>query len=315
MDKVLTQALASLGEKRPVFHSEADFQFALAWEIKRICPDADIRLEIPLRAGDRAYEIDLLYRIEGRRVAVELKYFKAGLQATIRGEHYRLSRQAAFLNHRYDAVKDIERLEHILALDYVDEAYAVILTNQPTYWMESRGNGGLDSEFRLDEGRSLSGLLNWRDENSGTARKRPNPLILVGRYELRWLAYSHIPDQEHGEFRVLVVKAQSGQVPVTTVSPPAVQRPPVNQSTRRQPRGSRQKYQRLAEFLAAQSGPEMRMSFAQVEELVGALPRSAHGHRAWWGNHARNPQARWMDVGWRVSDLNAAGQQITFRKV
>lgn len=30
---------------RPIFHSEADFQFSLAWIIKEIYPNCEIRLE------------------------------------------------------------------------------------------------------------------------------------------------------------------------------------------------------------------------------------------------------------------------------
>ena len=37
--------LAKLAKKRPVFHSEADFQHALAWELQLDDPTAGIRLE------------------------------------------------------------------------------------------------------------------------------------------------------------------------------------------------------------------------------------------------------------------------------
>jgi hypothetical protein len=37
--------LARLARNRPVFHSEADFQHALAWEIHSLHPTAKIRLE------------------------------------------------------------------------------------------------------------------------------------------------------------------------------------------------------------------------------------------------------------------------------
>lgn len=33
MNRVLEQALQGLGEGRGVYHSEADFQFALAWKL------------------------------------------------------------------------------------------------------------------------------------------------------------------------------------------------------------------------------------------------------------------------------------------
>ena len=41
----LLGAMRALASHRPVFHSEADFQHALAWQIHRMLPGAVIRLE------------------------------------------------------------------------------------------------------------------------------------------------------------------------------------------------------------------------------------------------------------------------------
>jgi len=63
--------LSRLKSNRKVFHSEADFQFALAWELQLQYPDAAIRLEYPppndptkyvdilLHLGDDVYPIDV----------------------------------------------------------------------------------------------------------------------------------------------------------------------------------------------------------------------------------------------------------------
>ena len=37
--------MGSLAKKRPIFHSEADFQHALAWEIHKTTSGCEIRLE------------------------------------------------------------------------------------------------------------------------------------------------------------------------------------------------------------------------------------------------------------------------------
>ncbi len=42
------EVLNTLATQRRVFHSEADFQHALAWEIHRRLPHAAIRLEYPI---------------------------------------------------------------------------------------------------------------------------------------------------------------------------------------------------------------------------------------------------------------------------
>jgi hypothetical protein len=41
----LPNVLAALAIGRPVFHPEADFQLAFAWELQRAHPSARIRLE------------------------------------------------------------------------------------------------------------------------------------------------------------------------------------------------------------------------------------------------------------------------------
>jgi len=46
----LQQVLTVLAERRPVVHSEADFQHALAWEAHRLDPDLRVRLETHPRA-------------------------------------------------------------------------------------------------------------------------------------------------------------------------------------------------------------------------------------------------------------------------
>ena len=43
----LHRALANLGATRHAFYSEADFQFALAWELQKQLPNAKIYLETP----------------------------------------------------------------------------------------------------------------------------------------------------------------------------------------------------------------------------------------------------------------------------
>jgi hypothetical protein len=65
------QTMARLAARRPIFHSEADFQHAFAWQLQTDHPDARIRLETRPRPGVR---LDVLTVIDDRRVAYELKY-------------------------------------------------------------------------------------------------------------------------------------------------------------------------------------------------------------------------------------------------
>lgn len=83
----IVKVLESLAIKRPLFHSEADFQHALAWEIHQQLPDHSIRLELkPPHINDRFY-IDLwVANKESAFVAIELKYKTRKLETDVAGE-------------------------------------------------------------------------------------------------------------------------------------------------------------------------------------------------------------------------------------
>jgi hypothetical protein len=64
------------------------------------------------------------------------------------------------------------------------------------------------------------------------------------------------------------------------------------------------KYIRLAAYLAGQPGEveSIRMSIAEIEEVVGdSLPANAR-LPSWWRNDERKMHSRaWLTAGWRVS--------------
>ena len=68
--------LEALRRSRPVFHSESDFQHALAWVIQVCDPLARVRLETRPAPGMR---LDLLVSRPdlGRHLVLELKYLTA----------------------------------------------------------------------------------------------------------------------------------------------------------------------------------------------------------------------------------------------
>ena len=61
--------LASLAAKRPVFHSEADFQFAFAWESQKRYPGLKVRLETHPEPNVRL-DLELIEQPTGRCIAV-----------------------------------------------------------------------------------------------------------------------------------------------------------------------------------------------------------------------------------------------------
>ncbi len=75
------------------------------------------------------------------------------------------------------------------------------------------------------------------------------------------------------------------------------------------------KYGPLREYLSGSAGTRVRMTFAEVEVLVGRLPESAYRHRAWWGNNDGNVEARaWLEAGWRVESVNQAAGEVVFTR-
>lgn len=73
------------------------------------------------------------------------------------------------------------------------------------------------------------------------------------------------------------------------------------------------KYDQLGEYLARQTAEAASLTFSEVETIIGeSLPTSARRHRAWWSNGGHVQSDSWMDCGWRVLDVDLAGQSVYF---
>ena len=74
------------------------------------------------------------------------------------------------------------------------------------------------------------------------------------------------------------------------------------------------RYDALRDYLASQAGDEVRMTFSEVEELVGGLPDSARVHRAWWANDSKVEALAWRAAGWRVESVNQVAELVVFAR-
>lgn len=152
--------LSELARQRPIFHSEADFQHALAWHLHQQDPAAQVHLEYrPL--PDTALYLDIWVQSSDFAAAIELKYPTRQLTAVEHGERFSLKQQAATDPHRYDFVKDIERLELVTSSRSNTIGYAIGLTNDSAYWMPTARSGTGGHAFRIHEGTHLAGTLEW----------------------------------------------------------------------------------------------------------------------------------------------------------
>lgn len=183
-------ALSALSARRPVFHSERDFQHALAWQIQLSYPQAEIRLETRPR---RSVHLDMLIRLDGTRTAIELKYLVAALHAILGEASFDLPHQSANDISRHDVIKDITRIEAALADGHADDGCVVVLSNDRSYWQPATRAETIDAAFRLDEGRVLEGTLAWAAHaGKGTTASRDTPLLLASRYTCHWRDYSEV---------------------------------------------------------------------------------------------------------------------------
>jgi len=202
----INNVMAKLAVKRPIFHSEADFQHALAWEIHHNWPDCAIRLEFkPPRVRERTY-LDVWVADNISVLAIELKYKTRGLDVTIAGEDFNLLDQSAQDLARYDYLKDIQRLERVVSINNV-VAYAIFLTNDSAYWKQPLNEQTVDASFRIHQGRTLTGELHWaKGASKGTTHGREAPILIKGTYNFRWQDYSQLSYTSYGAFRFLLVK-------------------------------------------------------------------------------------------------------------
>jgi len=223
----IKECIEKLSKRRDIFHSEADFQFALAWEIQREYPEADIRLEYCVKDVPKIHNedgqnmhIDIMVSFDNdcklsdkRWIPIELKYKTAKFVGTdIKDEPYDLKGHAAQLLGRYDFIKDIERLERLSnKSDFsYQEGYAIWLTNDMSYPRNKPEgkNNTICKEFSVHCGAIKKDTLKWlNDPSDGTIKNRKNPIKLKKEYEIKWHPYSSIETKDKNrKFDYSIVK-------------------------------------------------------------------------------------------------------------
>ena len=76
-------------------------------------------------------------------------------------------------------------------------------------------------------------------------------------------------------------------------------------------------YEPLTRFLQHQPGSAVRLSFAQIEQLVGfKLPDTAQHEPDWWSNAlSDDAEAQaWLAAGFRSEEVDLAAGELTFRR-
>lgn len=74
------------------------------------------------------------------------------------------------------------------------------------------------------------------------------------------------------------------------------------------------KYYLLEKYLGGQFAPEITLTFSEVEKIIGEpLPASAYKCPAWWANGGHSQADAWLNVGFKVGELNL-GKSVVFVK-
>lgn len=200
--------LERLAGRRPIFHSEADFRFALAWQIAQETSDS-VRLERPFSIEGANKYLDIWLRTPG--IAIELKFRTRCLSFEHNGERFSLNDMRGHTQGRCAFIEDIWRIEKIAADRLVEDrngssrGFAVLLTNDPLYWKVGRA-GSTYKDSRLYQGRRLTGRVGCTTHaGEGATKNGLDPLVVCGSYVLDWRPYRTLPT-ENGKFQYLAVE-------------------------------------------------------------------------------------------------------------
>lgn len=202
--------LAKLAEKRPLFWSEADFQFAFAWAIKEelgnsVKIELERRFVFPERESDKYY-VDIWVEYDGKVYPIELKYKTRKCDSC--GVNT-ISQSANDLG-RYFYLWDIHRLDELKkAVPNFAEGYAIMLTNDSNYYdkpASSRSQTAVDHCFRIHERPSEDALfpitseIKWdvsriADKKNGEDWTKKYPgFTLNNPFTVNWKSYKKLDD-------------------------------------------------------------------------------------------------------------------------
>ena len=202
----IEKCVKSLSKKRPIFHSEADFQFALAWEIQKEYPKANIRLEYPVGKMN----IDIVVFFEDKSIPIELKYKTDKLykddnkKYNIENEDFLLKDHAAQNIGRHNFLKDIERIENIS--EFL-EGYTIWLTNSEKYWNSPKSIEKTTSKnFTVHHNANIkcNSTLEWNEHTDIKTINEYKKITLKNNYTVSWEDYSAIKTEKNNTFKYCI---------------------------------------------------------------------------------------------------------------
>lgn len=77
------------------------------------------------------------------------------------------------------------------------------------------------------------------------------------------------------------------------------------------------KYAALGDYLSKQKSEHIRMSFTEIERIIGGKLPASQRYPAWWSNNPMNNTMTrvWLDAGYQTEQVDVSGRKLVFRRI
>ena len=202
------RVLSELSKTNPLFCSELEFQFYLAWKIKEIYgTEFEIKIEYPAVQYDgHNRNIDLLLVDKNNNfIPIELKYKTSKFEQELNNYTYKLKDQSANDLSRYGHLQDISRIEYFKKTEHnFLVGYVITITNQSSTWRGCLSQNTNSYEFSLENGTTVKkGVKNWGKNTCIRYKESYKPIVLENDYKINWQEYCNF-NKQNGKFMILI---------------------------------------------------------------------------------------------------------------
>lgn len=212
--KDIIYLLENLKDKRPLFCSEADFQFEFARKIESYLKNEKKYKEVKIllecyqmyKTETNPMYIDILVIIDKHWYPIELKYKTKGnydknypLKYNDDNYEFVIKNHLAENINSYKYLCDIKRIEKIKEnrKDKFKKGYAIMITNDSCYWNGPKKESPIYEDFIINENCKIvpQKLMNWHGASKEIINKYP-AFYVTNEYIMHWKTYSKIPTEK-----------------------------------------------------------------------------------------------------------------------
>lgn len=205
MKSILNNILSDFGHNNRIFHSEAELQFCIAWELKNRNRDIDVWFEYPAEQikneHKRIPQIDLVIQNNNLLFPIEIKYAKGNLSY----KNINLSNKP--LDECFDVAKDIKRLEDFSEkYDNFDKGYVIVVSNNFSWFKDHRPSSKVftyDSYLLDHDSNILTGMIKYKIDDN---HKSQQIIELKGKYDTKWQEYCSLGNNINEIFKYLIIE-------------------------------------------------------------------------------------------------------------